>query len=303
MKHDIKITLILVFIFLLSQIIGLFFVANDINQINYIGDELVVEHQNTALGERPQVTGSNSVIYTSIIILLGTIIFLILAKFKAKKIWKGWYFVAVIMAMTIALGVFINNALIAFLISLLLALLKIFKPDVIIHNLTEILMYTGVAVIFVPLFDLFWISVFLILISIYDMYAVWKSKHMITMAKFASETELFAGLNINYNKNGKIVKPSKKGKKIKIKRAILGGGDVVFPLFFSGVAMEHLLKLGYSLGVAFSLTMIIVLFSTLSLYTLFYFSKKGKFYPAMPFLSSGCFVGLGFMSIFTLLLF
>jgi hypothetical protein len=38
--------------------------------------------------------------------------------------------------------------------------------------------------------------------------------------------------------------------------------------------------------------LLIVLGATLALAGLFYASKKGKFYPAMPFITAGCFVGL-----------
>ena len=41
-------------------------------------------------------------------------------------------------------------------------------------------------------------SILLVLISIYDMIAVWKSKHMITLAKFQLDTKSFAGLAMNY---------------------------------------------------------------------------------------------------------
>ena len=37
--------------------------------------------------------------------------------------------------------------------------------------------------------------------------------------------------------------------------------------------------------------LIITLFVSLSLFLLFMASKKGKFYPGMPFLSAGCFLG------------
>jgi len=38
-------------------------------------------------------------------------------------------------------------------------------------------------------------------------------------------------------------------------------------------------------------SLIVVLFATISLLLLFVFAKKGKFYPAMPFLTAGCIAG------------
>ncbi len=45
-------------------------------------------------------------------------------------------------------------------------------------------MYTGIAILFVPILNVFWMIILLIVISIYDAYAVWKSKHMVKMANF-----------------------------------------------------------------------------------------------------------------------
>jgi len=38
--------------------------------------------------------------------------------------------------------------------------------------------------------------------------------------------------------------------------------------------------------------LIISVGATIALSLLFYFSEKGKFYPAMPFISMGCFAAL-----------
>ena len=74
-----------------------------------------------------------------------------------------------------------------------------------------------------------------------------------------------------------------KNKKIKVSVAILGGGDVVFPIILAGVVLRTL---------GFIPALIISIGATAALATLFYYSEKGKFYPAMPFISAGCFVGL-----------
>ncbi len=69
---------------------------------------------------------------------------------------------------------------------------------------------------------------------------------------------------------------------IKVSLAILGGGDITFPLIFAGVILRTtgLLPALFIIGAAF-----------ISLMLLFIFAKKGKFYPAMLFLTPGCIVG------------
>ena len=74
----------------------------------------------------------------------------------------------------------------------------------IVHNLTELLVYPGIAVIFVslltqwsPIKNLILIIFLLILISIYDMWAVWHSGIMQKMAKYQIDTlEIFSGFFI-----------------------------------------------------------------------------------------------------------
>ncbi|MBT3450841.1 hypothetical protein HN448_02655, partial [archaeon] len=71
---------------------------------------------------------------------------------------------------------------------------------------------------------------------------------------------------------------------VKTSTAILGGGDIAFPLMFTGVVM---------IDFGMKLSLLVSLATTLSLYILFRLAKKDKYYPAMPFVSAGCFVGLG----------
>ena len=237
--------------------------------------------------------------------------------------WKAWFYLAIVMCLTVALATFMS-ALIAFLISLVLGYFKIIKPNTYVHNLTELFIYAGLAVIFVPILDQMSMIILLILISFYDMYAVWKSKHMIKLANFQTESKVFAGFFVPYDeKSGKIVKISKvvkKSKEIKnkisknvkinmkhkkkikdkktekrktrqVSSAILGGGDIAFPLLFAGVIMKYIIVTDF--WISFLKILIIPICTTIALGYLFYYTRKNKFYPAMPFITIGCFVGYG----------
>ena len=57
--------------------------------------------------------------------------------------------------------------------------------------------------------------------------------------------------------------------------------------------MENLVIGGMAFTTALYHTLIIALSVTIALSLLMFLSKEGKFYPAMPFLSLGCFVGYG----------
>jgi presenilin-like A22 family membrane protease len=298
MKHSLNATIVILAIFLITQIFGLYLIGESLN-INYDDTgTIILEHDSTTIGERPDLQGYQSFIYLVVAVIIGTILILILMKYQQIKLWKLWFFIAVFLAMSISLGV-ILNPLLAMGIAIILAIVKITKRNVITHNLTEILMYSGIAVLLVPIFNLKWVIILLLTISVYDAYAVWKSKHMIKMAQFQAKSEVFAGLMIPY-KRKKLELEIPSTPKLKSKKntnAILGGGDVAFSLIFSGVVMEWLVLNGVTLLNAFLQASIIGVITTISLLTLFMIAKKDKFYPAMPIITLGCLIGLGIILI------
>jgi presenilin-like A22 family membrane protease len=180
-------------------------------------------------------------------------------------------------------------------------------------------------IILAPMFTVFWAVLLLVAISIYDAIAVWKLKHMITLATAQAEEKMFAGLLIPYTKqkdkegrqsskpiesasvpNAEIKTQIKlsipKGfKDGEVKSAILGGGDIAFPMIFSGSVMTWLIEQGISKNIAFLQVMIISLFAGIALFLLLVYSKKDRFYPAMPFISAGCFIGYGIVLLLQIL--
>ncbi len=261
MKHNLKITLIILLLFFSAQIIGLFITSK------------YILNGNLPLNiERPQVDEETSYLPLLIMIIVATIIALLIAKFRAMRLWKFWFFVSVFVTLNIAFWPFLRDfgnigIIINVILSGGLALWKILKRNIFVHNLTELFIYAGLSAIFVPILGLLSVSILLIAIAIYDMIAVWQTKHMVKLAKFQSESKLFAGLYIPYDKG---------------KEAILGGGDIGFPLLFAGVILKKF-------GVWQSI--IVAIFASLALFALLILSRKNRFYPAMPFLAGGCFIG------------
>jgi presenilin-like A22 family membrane protease len=293
MKHSIPVTSLLVILFVIAQVIGLTLLFLNIQDVKVIDGKITVQHEATVLGERPQSEGGHSLLFLLTGVALGTVLVLLLIKYKIFGLWKLWFLVAVWFSASIALGVLIPGT-IALIICLGLSIWKVYFPNPWIHNLTEVFMYAGLAVLLVPIFSLGWMLLLLLIISVYDMIAVWYSKHMIVMAKAQTESKLFAGLYIP--KNSKMPAPRAPGTSGTAKgtsSAILGGGDIAFPLLFSGVAMDWLLIDGASRLSALLLVQIITITTAASLLLLFIYAKKDKFYPAMPFLSLGAVLGFG----------
>ena len=303
MKHTFKVTIALVFFFFLAQFTGLLIINHYIDHVKTIKTKIVAWQPLPYGIERPEVKNQSvSFIYITIAVLIGTVLVLLLIKFNKPFIWKIWFFATVWLTLSIAFAAFINR-FVAALLALMVAILKLYKPNIIMQNLSEIFIYGGLAAIFVPILNLFAAFMLLIVISIYDFIAVYKTRHMIKLAKFQSKSKVFAGLFIPYEKGNLSLNPASKAKtKGKVSQmsgqkagfrksvAVLGGGDIGFTLLFAGVVMKGLM-LQNTILAGFLKTLIIPVFVSLSLLFLLLKGQENKFYPAMPILSIGCFVG------------
>ena len=285
--------------FLVTQFIGLY-VVNHYSSIKVVdGKQTNVSSPDLPLGlEPPAITSEKD--YTNFFysilfaFVLAVSLFFLLRKFNVGFVIKLWFFIVVVIALTVSISSFFpefNYKIFLILIfALFLTYLKIYKRNIIIHNSTELLIYPGIAAVFVPIINLFWIIVILILISIYDMWAVWHSGIMQKMAKYQINTlNLFPGFFIPYvskrtkERLMKLSKSKLKNKKVKANVAILGGGDIVFPIITAGVMLK-------TLGLIPAL--FVIFGAALGLTYLFFFAEKKKFYPAMPFITAGIFLAM-----------
>ncbi len=282
MKHNLKAILIVLALFFVAQFVGLAITKS------YMADpELPMNI------ERPQVTEEQkdfTFIPMVIFILLATAIVLLLFKFKFFRLWKVWFLLSVFFTLMISFNAFVAEKL-AIGLALIFALWKVFKNNVYVHNFTEVFIYGALVAIFAPILNIVSAMVLLLFISLYDYIAVRKTKHMVSLAESQHKTKLFAGLMLPYKKakkvvNKKTVQKKAAKKKIKSSVAILGGGDIAFPLLFAGVVMRD-----FNLAFLSFQTFLIPLFATVSLFLLFYFGDDDKYYPAMPYITAGCMAG------------
>ncbi len=281
MKHDVKTTLFLISLFIIAQLFNIATLDRTINihESAVSGHTRVVE--NKYLMQPVSKDDSLSFLYVLSGVAVGTVFFLLIVKFKKPVLWKLWYFAAVYIATSVVLFPWLPfgefSPYIAYTLAFIIAILKLEWFNPFFYNLSEILVYVGISVLIVPALTLPSAFLLLFLISLYDMFAVWKSKHMVKMALFQSKLKLFSGLMVP---KGKI---SNRGVTKKVSTAVLGGGDIAFPMLFIGTFLKFS---GNYLG-----SLIIVLFSGLALFMLFVFAKKDRFYPAMPFITLGCVIG------------
>lgn len=302
MKHSAKIIVVMLIMFLITQLVGILVVNAYTPKVEKITNPETNLTSNVTIYDLPygtsppaEIEPQSSLISIVIAFVIAISLIFFLMKFKAEIFLRLWFLFVITFALGVTFNAFLKpwpySSIVAIFIALPLSLVKVFNRNMFVHNLTEVLIYPGIAAIFVPLLSLWSIIVLFMIISVYDLYAVWHSGFMQQMAKYQiKKLKIFSGFFIPYlgAKEKRLlekVKKSKKKKKgtVKVNVAILGGGDVVFPIMFSGVVL-------WTMGLWQAI--LISVGATVALGLLFLFSKKGKFYPAMPFITSGCFVAL-----------
>lgn len=252
MKYRIENLIILVSLFLIVEIFGLWATAA------YFKRELPYGLE--APSWEPEVAPVAFIV----VLLLATALMIFLIRKRVNFLLGAWFFLAVFLCSSVGLASFLPE-IYALGIALILTILRFNERDIYIHNLSEMLSYVGVTSIFLPLFTPLTVLILLILISIYDFIAVYKTKHMIKMFEYQKGFGILLGLFTRY----------------KDEVAFLGGGDVVFVMLFSAILAKFY---GFAYG------LISVYLATLTIFLIGIFGEKKKFYPAMPFLTSSCFL-------------
>jgi len=209
--------------------------------------------------------------------LLATLfIFLILrfVKFEKEKgtIFKILFILAVSLGGLLFLETWLPEPLsLIFVFVLIFWWLK--KPSVLIQDLLIILGIAGTGSILGLSLNPLMVILLLVIFSIYDFIAVYKTKHMVRMAKAMLESRAILAIVIPPNIFGfreSLEKIQPGGKFL-----ILGGGDIAFPLIFSVSLIPS--------GIFNSL--IVALFSLIGLFASFWFftkQKERKPIPALP---------------------
>ncbi len=219
-----------------------------------------------------------------IIITLAILVFLKISKKGTGVVLQIFFVLAVFSGLDILFGVFIGEPG-ALILAIGLIVLRFIKPTVLIHNLIIIGGLAGIGgMLGSTLFPRDAI-ILLIILAIYDVIAVYKTKHMVKMADAMIKKRVILGIivpdkikqfrssmvDVEKDKTPvqRILKPGKKTKFM-----ILGGGDLALPLLLiSSVAGQSILQ-----------AVVILIFALLGLLAMhFMFIKlKSKPMPALP---------------------
>ncbi|MFH1447533.1 MAG: presenilin family intramembrane aspartyl protease [Candidatus Micrarchaeota archaeon] len=182
----------------------------------------------------------------------------------------------------------------AFLGAISLAILKFYRPR--LKNLAAVISSAGVGAIFGFSLNIIPAMLFIICLSLYDFFAVFYTKHMVTMARELGKRNLSFSVSVESTRKRR-AKPSEikaaekrheKPKKFIEERMHLelGTGDMAIPLMLS-VSAYRFGGLWYSSAVCIG--------ACVGLYfVLDYVFKRKSFLPALPPISFGALIMLGF---------
>jgi len=199
--------------------------------------------------------------------------FLMKSKTRKGKIFKIIFILAIFWGGLITLEIWLGTSFISLALMIFLVFLWLKNQSILIHDICIILGIAGMGATLGLRLEPFTVAVLLVVFSFYDFIAVYKTKHMVKMAKEMIEHRAIIALvvpqNISGFKDG-LGELNKKGKFL-----ILGGGDIAFPLLLS-VSL-----ISYSL----SSSLIVGCFSILGLsisFFIFTTQKTKKPIPALP---------------------
>ncbi len=205
-------------------------------------------------------------------LLIFLIVHFVKIKKKRKILFKLFFIFSVFMGGILTLSAWMSD-----ISSLMLMLALIIwwckYPSVLIQDICIVLGIAGVGSVLGLTLNPNTVIIFLIIFSIYDLIAVYKTKHMIEMAKEMIESRAVLGLIIPSDITGfrgelKEIKPG--GRFL-----VLGGGDIAFPLFLCCSMVPY--------GILKSLVVACFSLFGLSISFLFFLSQKErKPIPALP---------------------
>ncbi len=251
-----KVHFLLLFSFSLALIIGLLVGAN------FISQQLSIVEDSSNIA---------NVGYFFLYILFATAVMLIVLHFyRGRRL----FFIAELLlefsALQILFSIFLPE-LHAGLLALALVLLRVFKTQ-----LKQTLLFTATIVVGALLgssFDLLPALVLSFLLAAYDYFAVFKSKHMVTLAKELQKREAAFAIEFTSGKKRLDGKPAGKSSVKPGESILLGTGDFVIPVMLcvSILKISVFSALMTALGAFVGLSAL-----------LFVMQKTRGYYPALP---------------------
>lgn len=285
MDYSVKLLLKLLVFFILVQLLGLaagVVILKDINTNPYVKE---------AFSVTPSPEDVSNAILFFIYMLFGTVVLFSFIKFVKNQFMFRLLEVFLISSSSsivfyAVLRLFFSfgydqSMTLGIIIGLVLGGLKFFYGQ--IKNTATILSTAGVGVVFGVSLGVVPSVIFLILLSVYDFFAVFITKHMVEMASFMVKQDLAFTVTSRLS----VPSTSNQGKPEE-KRVDLGGGDLLAPVLLevSLLSFSPVASLMVFIGAIISFSVFI-----------FILYKEKNVYPALPPIVMGMFLflSLGFI--------
>ncbi len=257
------------------EVLGLF----GLSHIYGITAGIILQDSVVAQGTAAVNSSPGSGINLFLMIGVATALMIGLYKLKMDRIIKGWYFSALFLTTLIFFMVFFPTGIAVGLAAAVFTI-KYFTKDYWTRNVLDTFSYAGAGALFGTMLGVRPALIFIGVLALYDIVAVFFTKHMLSLVEGGLSTGTFMG--IVYPKNGDFEdlseditdESSSDGTQI----GVVGGGDIIVPMMFS----ISLLKLyGVTSALAASLG------AAVGLAVLMDRAEKDTFYPAIPIVGGG----------------
>lgn len=205
--------------------------------------------------------------------LTATLIILFLIKIKkGKRLLSVFFILALFAGLQTVFNLWLNS-LFAAVAAVAVLIFRSYYPRIWVHNVIMILVLGAIGGVFGLAVDPWTAALILVILSFYDIIAVFGTKHMVTMAKGLLERGIIIAFLIPENLDGWREDPSqvKPGEKF----IIMGGGDFALPLVLIASMVNY--NIFASLIIAG-----FALLGVLLTHLFFIYPKKRRPIPALP---------------------
>jgi len=248
-----------------SQLIVLFLITQFLGLI--VGYKLILAGEKVSIITDNPNDIINAVGLIAYILFFTLILLIIMKYYKGFGLFKGLEALVIFGTSIIVFTVFFGDA-IALVMAIILIISRIvFRENLLLRNVSSIIATVGAGALIGLSLGLVPVLAFIVLLSVYDYIAVFKTKHMVTLAKGITKKNLSFTFAL----------PTK------THTFELGTGDMVIPLTFA-VSVLGITSQKLAFPVNFFAPLLILLGSMIALIATIDYSSSniGKALPALP---------------------
>jgi presenilin-like A22 family membrane protease len=217
-------------------------------------------------------------VYFIILIIGFTALILLVLKFGGDKLVQLIMLAAVAVTMYYVMAVLVPHGYVPIVITIALTVLLYIYPEWYVLDAVGLLLGGGAAAMFGISLDIIPVILLMIILAVYDAISVYKTKHMVSMAKSIVEMRLPILFVLPRKRNFSLLKDSDKEEAF-----FMGLGDAIIPSMLVVSAFVKYASAAPALGAALG---------TLAGYAvLSRIAGRGKPHAGLPLLNSGAIIG------------